>query len=246
MLVRALLIAAAIAPLFAQDSDVTKYLGEIRATSQPAPFDPTQAKAQIAEYTRRLDSTTDRIEKAHLYIQIAIVDRGLRDRDGAVAATRSAHELAPENTTVTADLAYLLAENGQTAEASAILGADAANGEALANRAEVLLDDRQNDLAVACLNLAQKLLPDDASIDDRLGVVYLRADKPDQAIRELNRAIAKAPGDALVHLHLAFAFDRKAYREYVRTELNTALDCHPTDEVRQAIEELRALLDLPR
>jgi hypothetical protein len=93
-----------------------------------------------------------------------------------------------------------------------------------------------------CSTIARTTSPSRASI----GVVYLRAGKPDQAIGELNRAVAKAPGDALIHLHLAFAFDRKAYREYVRTELNTALDCHPTDEVRQAIEELRALLDLPR
>jgi Flp pilus assembly protein TadD len=252
MLTRVLLFAALAAPVFAQDTqaarnaEVTKYLEELRARYKEPAFDEAEAKKQLANYTERLATATDPTRKAHLYVQIATVQRSLHDLNAAVTAARSAHELAPEDSTVTTDLVYLLAENKDYAEASVILGADATNGEALAERAQQLVDDRENDLAVACLQLAQKALPDDAGVDDRLGVVYLRANKTDQAIAALNRAESKAPKDALIHLHLAFAFAQKKYSEYARTELDTAIECHPSDEVREGIDQLRALLEQPK
>jgi tetratricopeptide (TPR) repeat protein len=246
MFARLLLIAALAAPLAAQDADdVTKFLTEFRA-KYASRDDKTAKREWLAELTKRVATTTDRAQKAGLYYQLAMVNKSLDDLDAAIAAVRMAHDLAPESGSFAPDLALLLAANHQNAEASAILGADATNGEALVRRAGQLIDDGEKDLAVGCLQLARKLLPDDAGVDDRLAIVYLRAERPDDAIRSLNLAASKAPESALIHLHLAFAFAQKDYRDYARGELNKALERHPSDDVREGIEQLRALLDTPK
>jgi len=247
MFSRLLLIAALAAPLAAQNGDdVAKYLTEIRAKYSTAHGDQPAARAWLAQLTKRVETTTDRSEKATLYREIALENKVLGDLDAAIAAMRLAHELAPEDPGFSSDLAVLLAEAHQNAEASAILGADTTDAEAMLRRAEQLVDQNEKALAVACLQVAQKLLPEDAAIDDRLAIAYLRAERVDEAIRDLNRAAAKAPDSALIHLHLAYAFARKDYRDYARGELDKALECHPSDDARKGIEQLRAILDAPK
>ncbi|HUB81682.1 MAG TPA: hypothetical protein VMB03_22945 [Bryobacteraceae bacterium] len=246
MIAGLLLIAALAAPVAAQDGDeVTKFLTGIRAKYAPPGRDTTGARISLEQLTERVATTTDRAEKAALYHQIALLTR-LGYLDAAIAAARMAHGLAPGNGSYTADLALLLVENHQNVEATALLGADTTDAVELVRRAGQLIDDDEKDLAAACLSVAQKLLPDDAGVDDHLAIVYLRADRVDEGIRMLNRAVAKAPDSAPIHLHLAYAFAQKGYRDYSLGELNQALECHPADDVREAIEQLRALLDAPK
>jgi Flp pilus assembly protein TadD len=246
MFARLLLFAAMVAPVFSQDTDdVTKYLTELRAKT-PVRDEKAAARRELTELTKHLEAATDPKQKAELYTQMALQEQSLDDLGAAIAAIRNASELAPDDRRITAELAYLLVQDGQKDEASAILGVDVTDGEALTRRADRLIDDGEKDLAVMCLKLAQKALPDDPGVDDRFAIIYLRAEKVDEAIRMLNLAASKAPDSAPIHLHLAFAFAQKDYREYARSELNTALECHPSDEIREGIRQLRALLDTPK
>ena len=240
MIARMLLLAAVVAPVFAQDQDVTKYIEELRAKVRPLQDSKEVARQSLIAATKRLEAAADRKQKAWLNREIGQLENALGDSDAAVAAGRRAFELAPEDGRIAADLAYLLTANGQNAEASVVLGADATNGDALIRRAEQLTEQHEVDLAVACLRQAQRSLPADAATADTLGAIYLRASRPDDAIRLLDRAMLKARDNPLIHFRLAQAFAQKEYREYARAELSAALGCQPSPEVRAQIEDLLA------
>ena len=247
MFFRLLLLLALAAPLFAQAADdVTRFLTDFRAQFVATAVDQTATRASLAELTRRAAEAADPKQKAQFYRGIASTELLLHDRDAAIAALRVAHDLLPADGETSGMLALLLAANHQLLEASAIFGADAGDAEALLRHADHLVDDGQKDLAIACLRQAQSLLPDNGDVDDRLGVAYLRVPRVDDALRELNRAAEKIPGSAVIHLHLAYAFAQKDYREYAGDELNRAVQCHPSDQILQGIRELRALLAAPR
>jgi Flp pilus assembly protein TadD len=244
MFARLLLFAAVVAPVFAQDQDVTKYLQELRAHASP-PDNTRFHKEWLLDTMKNLEAATDPKQKAALCMQIARIQNSLSDSDPAIAAAREAHALTPEDRRIAAEFAYLLATNHQNAEASVMLGADAADADALLRRAGQLVED-DVEIAVACIRVAQKLLPDDAATAGALGAIYLRAGRPEDAIRILDRATAKAPDDPLIHLRLAQAFAQIDYREYARAELHAALACHPSSELRAAIEELLAKVTDPK
>jgi len=243
MLGRVLILVAMVVPLFAQDSEVTKYIGELRAHA--AARRDSNSRELLAELKSKVEAATDPKQKASLYGKIAGTEESLNEPEAAIEAARSAYLLEPGDGNASGFLAHLLAANGQMAEASALFGADAADGEALTRHAEQLLDSGERDLAIRCLQQAQRVLPGDAGVDDRLGVVYQRAGRVDDGLRTLLQAETKAPASALIHLHLAFSFAQKNNRDYAREELNSALACHPSDEVRAAIDDLRALIGRP-
>src|ERR1035441_5281296 len=118
MIARMLLLAAVVAPVFAQDQDVTKYIEELRAKVRPLQDSKEVARQSLIAATKRLEAATGRIQKAWMYREIGQLENALGDSDAAVAAGRRAFELAPEDGRITADLAYLLTANGQNAEAS--------------------------------------------------------------------------------------------------------------------------------
>jgi len=251
MLARWLLFAALAAPLCAQgssaqDSEVTKYLEELRARRQPPRDVKAMQRQALAATTRTIEETSDPRRKAEAYAFISQIEQNLEEPDAALAAARQAHELAPEETRFTMNLARMLAAGGQNQEAAALLGVDPADGAALLRRAQELAS-RPGDIEMAQVyaQLALKVLPDDPALADTVGNIYIRTAKPDQAIVQLNRAIANAPAVAAYHYDLAVAFFQKDYVEYAEGELQAALACHPTDDERQRIQDLLAHLRLP-
>lgn len=243
MFARLLLFSATILPLCAQDSDVTRYLDDLRAKHASVPGDSGETQHVLANLTARLASASDLPQRAELYRQISLTERSLHHNNAAVEALRSARAIAPDDERIAADLAYLLVERGDDAEAATILGENPQDGAALIRRAGELTHEQRKVLAAMCLSIAQRALPDTAAGDDALGAAYLVAGRIDEAIRVLDRGAAKEGGNLSIHLHLATAFTQKGYRDYALGELNAALACNPAGDVRAVIEELRARLE---
>lgn len=80
-------------------------------------------------------------------------------------------------------------KTGAKATLEHILDDDAQNIAALLERAEIFIDEKQFDAALADLTTAAKVKPGDKAIASRLANAYQKAGKPDEAL-----AVAKAAG----------------------------------------------------
>jgi Flp pilus assembly protein TadD len=243
MMVRLLLLAAVIAPLYSQDSDVAKYIAEIRAKSLHR---DTQAERRelLAEFTKRLDITTDPAQKATLYLSICGIDEALGDSEAAIAAARSARLLQPLDTGIALRLAQVLIENRETAEATTLLGVDPTDGQALIRRAEELKRGPNLAVAVLCAELAHKLLPDDPDVTSTLGEIYMREGEAGLAGSLFLQEVARAPMVSGSHWNLALAYLQSGRRDDARNEMETALQLNPAPEERALIEQTLARLGL--
>ncbi len=184
-------LMAAITPLCAQDSDVTKYLEELRARSVPR--NPQgDARQLLADFTKHLETTTDPAQRADLYMGISRAERTLGHADRAITAARSARSLQPGSTPIALGLADTLIENGQTGEVPALLAVDPTDGQALIHKADELAHNHPV-IAIFCGELAHQLLPADQNVTDTLGTIYMWADQPSLAGTVFLQAIAAAP-----------------------------------------------------
>jgi tetratricopeptide (TPR) repeat protein len=251
MLARLLLFAAVIVPLCAQDaaqdSDVTKYLDELRAKISAPPELNAEARQRLADIAKHLDETTDPVRRAHVYLDMSLIEQSLGDPEAAVAAARNALALQPGNGQVAIGVARVLAYNGQTAEVSAMIGANATDGAALIRRAQELAQaDNNLPVAAFCYDLARKLLPDDPGVPDAQGQIYMREGFGGQAAIVFLQAIARAPQVSTYHYHLALARIQTGLISDGRAELQIALECRPPDEERAAIQATLARLGRPQ
>ena len=241
MLVRVLLLAVVIAPLYAQDDDVSKYLEELRTTKAPHDVHAEQLE-QLALLRQGLDHAIRPEEKAALYIRISSSERILGNTDAAIAAARIAHDLTPADSNVALQLAGLLLQNGQRAEIAALLGVDPSDGAALVRQAERL---GSGPLAIYCAELAYGLLPNDAKAADTLGMIYLRGLDAQKAQILFSQAEALAPQAAAYHYHLGLALLQSGPRDNARSELQLALQSNPTETERTGIENALLRLKMP-
>jgi tetratricopeptide (TPR) repeat protein len=231
MFARLLLFAAVIAPVFAQDQDVIKYLEELRAPKPPRDVQAEQRQL-LATLRQRLDESTDPAQKADLYLRISTVEQFLGQADAAIAAARNAHDLEPQDDRMTFGLAGVLVRNGETAEVPSLLGVDPSDGAALLRKARAAGDDS---VAAFCAELAHRLLPDDPQVADTLGEIYIREAAWNQAGAAFADAVAQAPQVATYHYHLAFALRGSGHTDQAKAELLLALACNPADQERDAI-----------
>ena len=243
MFARLLFFAAVVAPVFAQDQDVTKYLEELRAPKPPRDVQ-AERRQLLATLRQRLDeSPDDPAQQANLYLRISAVEESLGQPDAAIAAARNAHDLDPEDDRITAGLAGVLLRNGETAEVPSLLEVDLSGGAALLTQA---LPAGDNSVAAFCAELAHRLLPDDPKVADSLGEIYIREAAWSQAGAALAEAVALAPQVATYHYHLALALRGSGHKDQAKAELLLALASNPSDQEREHIQTALARLDAPR
>jgi tetratricopeptide (TPR) repeat protein len=244
MLARLLVLVAAIMPLCAQDSDVTKYLEELRARSVPR--DPQgDARRLLADFTKRLETTSDPAQRADLYMGMSGAERTLGHQGAAITAVRSARLLEPGSTPIALALADTLIESGQTGEVPALLAVDPTDGQALIHKADELAHTHPV-IAVFCGELAHQLLPADQSVTDTLGTIYMWAGQPSLAGTVFLQAIAAAPQVSTYHYHFGLSMLQRRLKDEARPEFQAALECHPLEDERVAIQAALNQLDPPK
>jgi tetratricopeptide (TPR) repeat protein len=241
MFARLLLFAAVVAPVFAQDDDVTKYIEELRAPKPPRDVQAEQREL-LSTLRQRLDESTELAQKAQLYLRISGVEQSLGEFEAAIAAARNAHDLDPRDDRITFGLAGVLVRNRQTAEVPSLLGVDPSDGAALLRKA---LTAGDTSVAVFCAELAHSLLPYDAQAADTLGEIYLRQAAWSQAGAAYGQAVAQAPQVATYHYHLAIALRGGGRIDQAKAELLLALACDPAEKERENIQTALARLDTP-
>jgi len=162
--------------------------------------------------------------------------------DPAIAALRTARKQMP-NTGVAVELARVLSASGQEAEAtgiySGVLGVDPLDGPGLLRRASELSEQNGDlDIALACAELARKLLPDSPEASDTLGWLYLKRQQTQMAIPLFRGLVNAAPQVSTYHYHLAMALLQKGDTNGEMSELQSALRCNPPAEERERIQTL--------
>jgi tetratricopeptide (TPR) repeat protein len=105
---------------------------------------------------------------------------------------------------------------------------DPSGGVAKNNLAWVYVQ-HDGDLGVA-LGLAQaarQVMPDNPSVADTLGWIYVKQGLPPAALPYLTECVAKNPASATYHYHLGVAYFRMGQKEKAKVELESALGLKP-------------------
>ena len=197
----------------------------------------------IAAYMRALERSASPENRGEIYWAIGDLERGAGELASAVAALRKARELAPKSRPIAWSLAAALDASGQKEEAEAqygpALGIDPNNPAALVKKATELLNG-DLDMALMCVQRAQRLVAGDVSVSDLLGQIYLRKALPGQSVEVLRDVVALEPRNAEYRYHLALAYLQTRDREQALAELRIALTCEPSEFVRAQVENLLA------
>jgi len=199
----------------------------------------------IAEFQRVLDSIDKNGKGAgDLYFRMAETYRRKGDLDFSVALLQQAQKLQPDNLGISNTLAVALETSGhrQAAESEfrKILESDPNNALAMNNLAFLLADeDRDLDMALAYIHRARQLAPNEPAVADTLGWVYLKMNRPEDAVTIFREVVQKVPGVADYRYHLGAALKRNGDNAAARKELETALRSSPS---KDSEEKIRALL----
>jgi Flp pilus assembly protein TadD len=110
--------------------------------------------------------------------------------------------------------------------------------------ASLMVDSGDNlDAALTFASDARKQAPADPEAADVLGWVYVGKNLPSLAVPHLTDAVKMAPGRALFHYHLGFAYVRLARTTEAEAELETSLKLDPkfdqAEKARATLEQLR-------
>ncbi|MBM3777541.1 MAG: tetratricopeptide repeat protein [Acidimicrobiia bacterium] len=136
------------------------------------------------------------------------------DMPGAEAWYRRALEADRDAVVAANNLAWILADRGDSLDEALQLSRDAA-----------------------------ARAPDDADVNDTLGWVYLRRGLPDLAIRPIRTAVEKVPTNPVYRYHLGLAYAKAGDTERARASLTEALelgtDFPEADAARQLLDSLR-------
>ena len=125
----------------------------------------------------------------------------------AEAEYLAALELAPDESRILNDLGYLWIERGE-----------------------------HTDRAVAMIQDAARLDPDDGNVIDSLGWAHYQLGQYETAVLELERATELDPGNVAANLHLGDAYWQVGRRLEAGFQWRRALDLEPRDEQRMALE----------
>lgn len=127
----------------------------------------------------------------------------------AKRVARRALAARPKNAMAMNNLAYLLAETGDS------------------------LDE-----AMKLAKEAVSQAPNNPVFLDTLGYIYLKRDQNDDALDIFSRLIRRYPDDPACAYHTAVAWYQKGDRERARSLLSHALDLHPPKEIQAAASDL--------
>ncbi len=185
-------------------------------------------------------SIQDRVELAEVY------DLKQQPED-ALKAYRQAYELDPTNAVLATTVADALAKAGRNKEAAGlyqgVLKAHPDNMRALNNLAFLLADTGGN--LDEALRMAQHALaknPEEATVSDTIGYIYLKKGLHESAIQIFGNLSKKHPKYASFRFHLGLALYQKGDKTGARKELQAALADHPSTQDERKIKELLSKL----
>ena len=105
-------------------------------------------------------------------------------------------------------------------------------------------DDSYLHRALELAQIAKAELPERHEVNDTLGWVYYRMDRPDRAIRSFEDSVRQAPDNASYHYHLGMAHYRAEDWAASEESLSRALELSDgfdgADEARRTLSEIRA------
>ena len=171
-------------------------------------------------------------------------------REEAVQVIKRALTRPPSSFRLQVMLATLLEQTGQVAEArmryEAIIAANRKAGGVAARLAALYANQRENlDRALEFANMAKKQLPNDPSVSDTLGWVYVRMGVPSLGAPHLKDAVRAQPATALFRYHLGIAHQQQMEIGAARAELTRALALDPdfpgATDARAALDTLAKL-----
>jgi len=220
------------------------------------------AAGQLGELIR-LSSQAPREVQGKLYLQLAEAYRrkaqalhakgdqaeGRKATDQAIAWLKKSKETNPADWLPSYHLALIYDAMGLKLQAKdeyeIILRAQPENAIALNNLAYLLADKSMNgdlDRALAMVSKARQKAPNNVSIADTLGWIYIRKQLSDNAIAIYRELVAKQPGNPTFHLRLGMALEQKGEKAQARKALQDALQYRPSKDEEKEIRDLMARL----
>jgi len=196
----------------------------------------------ISEFQFVLDRVDRNAKEAgEIYLRMGEAYRLKGDLEFAANIFKKAQGLQPSNLIIINALAATLEMSGQRKLAAEqyrkMLDLDPKNGVALNNLA-FMLADTDGALALAYALHARQLFPNEPTVIDTLGWVYLKSNRTDDAIPLFRDALQKNPGNAAYRYHLAAALEQKGAHAEAREEAEAALKSNPSKDDAQKINEL--------
>jgi protein O-GlcNAc transferase len=134
---------------------------------------------------------------ARAALDLGIASEMLGDAAGAESAYRQALKAKPDLTQAQNNLGVLLREKGELSEAIALLEKASASDSAAAHQNLALAYEDQGSLDKAAKHYARavELAPEDAMTRANYGLLLLKQNKPQEAVRELEQARDGAKGN---------------------------------------------------
>jgi tetratricopeptide (TPR) repeat protein len=197
-----------------------------------------------AEYQALLQKVDIKSRAAgEIYARLGEASRRKGDVMGAVSAFQKAREIMPENAQVTSALAITLDGAGRKQEArtayESAIRLQPANAVALNNLACIIAEYGGDlDQALTYAQRAKQYLPDYDEVTDTLGLIYLKKNLNDNAIKIFTELVAKKPRVSTFRYHLGMALSHKGDRAGALKELEEALKHKPQGEEAAKIREL--------
>jgi tetratricopeptide (TPR) repeat protein len=182
-------------------------------------------------------------QKGEIWARIAATYYDLKDMPKSIDAYKKAKELEPDNTSVMNNLAILLDNSGQHAEARKVyeqsIQRDPNNPEALNNLAYLMAETGGNlDEALTLATRAKQKLPSLAEVSDTIGWIYLKKNLSDSAADIFKDLVGKVPDNATYRYHYAMALVQKGDKANAAKQCQAALANKPNKEEEGRIRDL--------
>lgn len=196
-----------------------------------------------AVYARRLIAATpDSVDSHRL---LARIHQDAKRWPEAIAAWRSARQLAPDDPLIMLDLGFCLEQSGDVAGAIA-MGREAIKRApdypGALNFLGYLLADNSRDLeeALGLITRALEQDPGNGAYLDSYGWVLYRLGRLEEARKQLEGALTLTGGDPVVHEHLGDVYRDLRLLDQARQQYRASLDGDSRNaRVRNKLEKLR-------
>ena len=177
------------------------------------------------------------------YLRLGETYRLANNLERAAECFRRASKLAPSDPTAQLQVATTLEALGRRYEArdiyEKVLKLDPENLQALNNLAYVLADTGGNlDRALSLAQRAKQRMPQNFTVSDTLGWIYIKKNLNDSALGLFRDLVAKAPGKSTYRYHYAIALLQNGDKLAAKKELEAALQNKPSKEEEARIKEL--------
>ncbi len=211
------------------------------------------ALANIAMRSQKFDQAIDQYKQlieqdpksANLQLTLGDALMVSNRFEEATQAFTKAQELAPGQIGPLMRLAMTYEKNGKRQSTEPIykkiLAIDPTNFVALNNLAYMMvIADGDIDQALTYAQKAKQTQPNYPDIDDTLGLIYIKKNQPDNAIRIFRDLLTKNPGHVTWRIHMADALFNKGDKLQAKKELDEAAKNGPSADEKSLIEKLKS------